>query len=200
MIAMLPTYLEGVAKRYFKTHELSIVSWELAEDILKEKFQSVRTNIFVLEQQLADCQQGSDSVYQYYCKILDLCLKVDPLMTESRQMAKFISGLNEQIKESLKYPSSLDDALAQAQFVSRDNRKQWNSGRRSSEIGLKTTIKCFNCGKMGHKMATCRLPVNTKANTKLTTNGKYIPKHLVNSINNSDNSYSPHSIFVLVDS
>lgn len=133
----------------------------------------------------ATSQTSGEHPKDFAVRLLDLCIQVDPKMSETERVYRIVKGLRTHTRNMLSCINPNQDwelpqllNLLAAQIVEQKAEKTETSQKvsnpkPSSTQDLKstaspvkpkpkdlTTWECYNCGKKGHEIADCKEPIN----------------------------------------
>ena len=135
-------HLQDDAYRWWMQTSSTIKSWSSFKEIVVRAFGSTRAQELAFEQLKWYKQSINQSITQYYDKVIELCRKVDPAMTDSMKLKYLMGG----IKESLKTHVALQDPQTTASFLLSARKiedivalTKTNDGLPSNEITLNAT-------------------------------------------------------------
>lgn len=123
-IAKMPTVLTDRALTWFCCQKQTTAgasrSWSDWEIELKKEFGRNEMSILL---ELDNLKQGTLKPEAYYHRVLALCSKVNPNMSELEKVQKLQRGLNPELrnKMTLMFPTSSSDFLAKLQHLSTSN-------------------------------------------------------------------------------
>ncbi|CAF3353912.1 unnamed protein product [Rotaria socialis] len=107
-------HLQEDAYRWWTQTSTTIKTWSAFTEVVKKAFGSTKVQELAFEQLKWYKQTISQSITQYYDKIIELCKKVDPIMPDSLKLKYLMAG----IKESLKLYVALQDPKTTDTFLS----------------------------------------------------------------------------------
>lgn len=113
-LRFISTHLEDDAYRWWSQAEDEIKSWPLFIESISRAFGSTRSKEVSFEQLKWYKQSMNQSITQYYDKIMELCKKVDPTMSDTIKLQYLMAG----VRDSLKIQISLHDPQTSTAFLS----------------------------------------------------------------------------------
>jgi hypothetical protein len=107
-------HLQDDAYRWWLQAAETTTSWPKFIEAIKENFGSTKTTELAFEQLKWYKQTINQSITQYHDKIIELCKKVDPAMSDAMKLKYLMTG----VKDSLKLHISLHDPKTPDAFLS----------------------------------------------------------------------------------
>jgi len=106
-------HLQGDAYKWWIQSSEKINSWSSFLNAIKQAFGSTKMKELAFEQLRCYKQTINQSIAQYYGKIMDLCKRIDPTMTDSIKLQYLMAG----VKDSLKLHIALHDPQTTESFL-----------------------------------------------------------------------------------
>jgi transcriptional regulator of heat shock response len=107
-------HLQDDAYRWWLQAATTITSWSKFVEAIKENFGSTKATEIAFEQLKWYKQTINQTITQYHDKTMELCKKVDPIMSDAMKLKYLMAGVN----ESLKLHISLHDPKTPETFLS----------------------------------------------------------------------------------
>ena len=107
-------HLQEDAYPWWNQSSAKITSWSCFVETIKQAFWSTKMKELTFEQLRVYKQAINQSITQYYDKVIELCKRVDPLMTDSMKLQYLLAG----VKQSLKLHIALHDPQSPEAFLS----------------------------------------------------------------------------------
>jgi hypothetical protein len=107
-------HLQEDAYRWWIQASEKITSWSSFVDEIKQAFGSTKMKELAFEQLRCYKQTINQSITQYYDKVMELCRRIDPSMSDAMKLQYLMAG----VKESLKLHIALRDPQSTELFLS----------------------------------------------------------------------------------
>ncbi|GBM68585.1 hypothetical protein AVEN_15269-1 [Araneus ventricosus] len=124
-------FLNATARTWYENNEEELNSWEKFQEQLKIAFGSKDLFVKQAEQELkCRAQKTGESTQSYIQSVLELCLKVNPSMSESDRVSHLMKGIAEDMYQSL----LVKDINSTSAFITECQRIEQMNQRRITKL------------------------------------------------------------------